>query len=286
MSCERNHNLVSARAGTVSGITATASKTGFAYGATLNHLVRMTNRGLNSGLKTIYTLDEARAKAEAVGAAMLNLAGPPERGVKQAVKRAVTGTLGTSAKLALLVAMGHPGVRLAVKIAKSVNGFSKVAGSGIAALSKTREAGQVMHEKRMMFFFKKEVPVALWQSTMTHLLNRADVVGDPNKIMSSDGVMFRLGQLETWHRGTTTVKMPDGKRTITHLQSLVYPQSHYYFDRPISNEASVGIAANKIKPEAVAGYVGRVSPLEGMSPTLMMAKQSMIKAYLHYGARS
>ena len=98
--------------------------------------------------------------------------------------------------------------------------------------------------------------------------------------------MFRPGKLETWHRGTTVVKMPDGKRTITHLQSLAYPQTHYYFDRPISDETSVGIAANKIKPETVAGYVGRISELEGISPNWMMAKQSMIKSYLHYGAKN
>src|SRR5687767_4906435 len=106
MSCERNSNSVSARAGTVSGITAAANKAGFSYGAVLNNVDRMMRSGMNTGLKTMYAFGEAKAKGEAVGAYMLNIAGPqePQSGIKQAAKGVVKGTVGITAKLALLMA--------------------------------------------------------------------------------------------------------------------------------------------------------------------------------------
>ena len=123
------------------------------------------------------------------------------------------------------------------------------------------------------------------ESNLTPLINKRDVMTVRGKnIASSRGVMFETGG-KTWHQGTTVVKMAGGqKRTITHLQSMNVPASHYYFDRPVSNENSVGIATGKIRPEGVPGFAGQVSARESLAPSWAAAKQSLIKAHLHWPA--
>ncbi|MCP4685618.1 MAG: hypothetical protein GY867_09250 [bacterium] len=93
--------------------------------------------------------------------------------------------------------------------------------------------------------------------------------------------MFKLKD-KTWHRGVSVVKTPQGRRTITHLQSIALPSSHYYFDREVADKDAVGIASGKVEPAAVPGYVGRVSEMEGLS-AWGAAKTALIKAYLHGG---
>ena len=93
--------------------------------------------------------------------------------------------------------------------------------------------------------------------------------------------MFETGG-KTWHQGTTVLNTGGQKRTISHLQSLNAPASHYYFDRPVSNQNAVGIAAGTIKPAQVSGFVGQVSRTESLVPSWAAAKQTLIKAHLHW----
>jgi hypothetical protein len=82
------------------------------------------------------------------------------------------------------------------------------------------------------------------------------------------------------------VKTANGKRSITHLQSLNIPQTHYYFNQPISDTDAVGITSGKIKPQTVPGYAGSVTPLEALCPSWAATKQNFLKAYVNYGAKS
>lgn len=82
------------------------------------------------------------------------------------------------------------------------------------------------------------------------------------------------------------MKMADGPRTVSHLQSLSLPATHYYFDHPLSDENAVALATGKVKPEVVPGYIGHVSAFEGLSPISARAKHWLIKSYLFYGPRA
>lgn len=178
-------------------------------------------------------------------------------------------------------------MRLTGLAVNSVSKISGVLGSNLVGLTKTGSAGQVMQEKQFLLFFKKQVPVALWKSSLTDKINRLDLVGSNlDKVVSSEGIMFRPGRGETWHRGTVVVKTANGKRSITHLQSLNIPQTHYYFNQPISDTDAVGITSGKIKPETVPGYAGSVTPLEALCPSWVATKQSLLRAYLNFGAKS
>ena len=84
--------------------------------------------------------------------------------------------------------------------------------------------------------------VPLFKSSMTGLLGRLDWLGMPQaKLRSNDGVVLETNG-RTWHRGTSVADTPDGQRTITHLQSLSIPATHYYFNRPIGDEQAVELA--------------------------------------------
>jgi len=78
------------------------------------------------------------------------------------------------------------------------------------------------------------------------------------------------------------IEMPAGRRTITHLQSLSLPSSHYYFDRPLADEAAVGLASGRMKPETVPGFVGQVSQTESLCPGWARTKHALIRTALHW----
>ncbi|MCL4303505.1 MAG: hypothetical protein KJ077_47910 [Anaerolineae bacterium] len=181
-----------------------------------------------------------------------------------------------------------PQLGLPLLVGQLARGAFSVGVSQLVRLSRTRNLGTTTQEKNLLFFFKRNIPVKMWGSSLTPTLNRLDVVGNPQKIISNSGVMFRLGKVgSTWHNGTTVVKMGNGQsRTITHLQDLTFPANHYYFNRQISNKEAVGIASGQVKPKSVSGYVGYVSPVEGLMPAWANAKQCLIKAYLSYGLLS
>lgn len=180
-----------------------------------------------------------------------------------------------------------PQLGLPLLVGQLARGVFSVGVSQLVRLSRTRDLGTTTQEKNLLFFFKRNIPVKIWGSSLTPTLNRLDLVGNPQKIISNSGAMFRLGKVgSTWHNGTTVVKMGNGQtRTITHLQDLTFPASHYYFDRQISSKEAVGIASGQVKPESVSGYVGYVSPPEGLMPAWANAKQCLIKSYLSYGPR-
>lgn len=282
MSCETNRNLISKHGAVAAGLSTLASKAGYAYGAAVKNVGVITLEGRGA----LRQADEMIGQGGAIAASMTGIVGPQreEGGVKGFAKGTVLG----GAKLALqITAYRNPMMRLTGLVVNSVSKISGVLGSNLAGLTKTGSAGQVMQEKRFLLFFKKQVPVALWKSKLTDKINRLDLVGSNlDQVVSSEGVMFRLGRGATWHRGTVVVNTANGKRSITHLQSLNIPQTHYYFNQPISDADAVGVASGKIKPQTIPGYAGSVTPLEALCPSWAATKQSLLKAYVNYGAKS
>lgn len=300
MSCEKNGNKAAA-AGTSAGLPKISSKLSNVTGAMLSRVQQAGDSALATRIDTaidyggrlmapgaalatgtfrVAGASETKKLAGVVGGAavgyMLLKDKPP--GVRRAIGGVALGGLRTAAK-------ALPAVGTALKVVKKVELVTGLAGDVAGFASRQEEVGQVMQDKRTLFFFKSQVPVTLWKSSLTGLINRQDVIGTSRfsgkHIASSEGVMFRTGG-KTWHRGTTVVNMPGGPRTMTHLQGLSMPSAHYYFDRPISAESAVGVASGKVKPEGVPGYVGQVNAMESLCPGWAQAKHSLLRTRLHW----
>jgi hypothetical protein len=244
-------------------------------------------------------------KAAPLTAMAVNVIKPKDRHTRQAVGAMVGVTAATAVVLAAagagdsrqvkrgvraIAAAGQMALRalmpqgyMALKLVQATHRLTGALGSGVGALSKTGQVGEVRQEKRRLLFFKKQVPVTLWTSSLTPWLNRRDMISTvgAKNIASSRGLMFATGG-QTWHQGTTVVKLPAGKRTITHLQSLSLPAHHYYFSRPLTREQAVGLASGRFEPIDLPGFVGQVSPVESLCPAWAQSKQLLLKAHLHW----
>jgi hypothetical protein len=172
---------------------------------------------------------------------------------------------------------------MAVGLLKLGQAASQAAGTGVARLSRETKEGVTGGTEQQFFFpssTKREVGV--WQSKLTPLLNRAD--SGPGRVGRSDGVMLEVDG-QTWHRGTSVLKTVQGDRTLTHLQSLSLPSTHYYFNRRLSDQDAVGIITGQkgFNPKTKVGYVGQVSELESLSPAWASLKRGLIQAHVRWG---
>jgi hypothetical protein len=172
---------------------------------------------------------------------------------------------------------------MAVGLLKLGQATTQAAGTGLARLSRETKEGVTGGTEQQFFFpssTKREVGV--WQSKLTPLLNRAD--SGPGQAKRSDGVMLEVDG-QTWHRGTSVLKTAQGERTLTHLQSLSLPSTHYYFNRRLSDQDAVGIITGQkgFSPKTKEGYVGQVSELESLSPAWASLKRGLIQAHVRWG---
>jgi hypothetical protein len=167
-------------------------------------------------------------------------------------------------------------------------------GTGLARLSRLKRVGIVDGiEQRFFFLQTTRIPVAVWRSHLTPLLNLID--SGPAQVVKSDGIMFELGG-KSWHRGTVVIQTAQGQRTITHLQSLSAPATHYYFSRRLDDNEAVGIVANQkgFNPKHLpdrngapaTGYAGQISEVESLLPAWASIKRGLIQAHLRWGAVS
>lgn len=300
MSCDRNSNRAGQAAG-AAGVPKTSSKLSNVTGAIMNQIRQAGDSALAARIDTAI---DYGGRMMAPGAALVTgafkVAGAPETKKLAGVAggatlgymlvkdkpKGIRGDIGAAALGGVrIAAMLIPQVRLAAKVVKKIDMISSLAGDAAGFVSRQEDVGQVMQEKRTLLFFKSKTPVTLWKSSLTGLINRQDVVGTSRfsgkNIASSEGVMFRAGG-KTWHRGTTVVNMPGGRRTMTHLQGLSLPSSHYYFDRPVSDEQAVGVATGQVKPDIVPGFVGQVSSIESLCMGWAQAKHSLLRVRLHW----
>ncbi len=174
---------------------------------------------------------------------------------------------------------------MAVGLLKLGQAAGNFAGTGLARLSRAGEPGITAGMEQQFFFpGTTQRPVRLWQSRLTPLLNRADA--GISRLQRSDGVMVE-SQGQTWHRGTTVVKTTQGERTMTHLQSMTAPSTHYYFNRRLSDNETVGIITGQkgFEPKSLEGYAGQVGEVESLFPAWAQAKQGLIQAHLRWGER-
>jgi hypothetical protein len=272
MACNRNATSVT-RAGAGSGVSVLSNRLSYVTGAIAGRATQAAGQVDQAIERTGQIVAPA---AQVVLRATNNLQAEP------AARGALSGTM-------LAASLLVPPLRTARRLLRRFEQVSSLGGDLVGALSKTETSGEVIREKRTLFFFKSQVPVTLWQSRLTGLLNRQDLIGVTRfagqNVIASEGVMFRTGN-KTWHCGTTVVKTGQGKRTITHLQSLSLPNSHYYFSQPLSNQDAVGIASGQTKPETISGFVGQVSSAEALCPLWTDTKHALIKTQLYWPGKS
>ncbi|MCL4298078.1 MAG: hypothetical protein KJ077_20215 [Anaerolineae bacterium] len=156
---------------------------------------------------------------------------------------------------------------------------SIMAGTGLGRLSRP---GESEVERRVFFPHTTRQPVSLWPSRLTPFFNRADAGRTPVK--NSAGLMFEVSG-KTWHRGVITLQTGQGERTLTHLQSLSLPASHYYFDRPLTDNETAGIITGQrgFEPKHLLGYAGQVTEVDSLCPAWAAVKHSLIGAHLRWG---
>ena len=172
---------------------------------------------------------------------------------------------------------------LAFGLLKLGQAVSVFAGTGLSRLSRKEQVGVVGGiEQRFFFLNTTRLPVRVWKSRLTPLLNRADA--EASRLLRSDGIMFEVGG-KSWHRGTTVVKTAQGERTLTHLQSFSLPATHYYFDRRLADNEAIGIVSGQkgFEPKYLPGYAGQVSEVESLFPAYAGLKHQLIKAHLRWG---
>jgi len=162
--------------------------------------------------------------------------------------------------------------------------------AGLAGVGASLAAGLKADEKtsRTLELTQGEQRLAtvnLWKSErLTRFLNRRQLIGSHaqgKNVVSSEGELVAAPGA-TWHRGTSVVKTPQGRRTLTHLQSLTLPATAYYFDRSLSDAEVAGLVTGQAKPQQMAGYVGEISKMENLAPAWAMAKRALITNRLYW----
>lgn len=283
MSCEQNANRVSRCAGSGAGVAALAAKFSSAFGAASQRVLNEIDRG-----GTTARLARDRRLRLAVGGAALGAA--VKHFGNQADRRAWAWAPVLGWPISPVFGAGRGKLARAALLAYSAHQTGRWAGNLVGQASRDQPLGAVQAEEVTVFPGLKwqgpprPVKVPVWTSSLSGALNRLDHLGRRRDVRASDGVVFELhGQ--TWHRGTTVVDTPGGQRTLTHLQSLTLPPSHYYFERALSNRQAVLIAGRGLEPHQVDGYLGQVSALESLVPVWSKLKHRMIKASWLHSAR-
>jgi hypothetical protein len=295
MSCDTTGKKVATKAGQTAGISATGSK--------FNHVAgTITDKALLAGYHVLTraavvsdavldTVDRrglvarlARAKtvkAIVAGAAL------EEMGRRKATKGGADAEVMDQTPPGTFAAIGAGQVLPAAAAATAIHQVSTHLGSLASRATRQEEVGLVTQKRPVSLagfsLGEADERVSLWRSSLTRTLNALDapVPGQTRSFRHSDGILFKTGDT-TWHRGTMIVETPKGERMLTHLQSLNLPAAHYYFDCALSDEQAVGIAAGRIHPESLPGYVGQVSPLESLTIAWGGAKHAMIKNVVYF----
>jgi hypothetical protein len=296
MSCDTRARKT-ARAAEKAGIPASGSKFGHTAAA-------FTNKALLTGYR-------AMAKAAVVSDAVLNTVDRKGLVARLSRSKPVKAIVATAAMEELgrhkaasggadrdtldelpgsaFAAIGTGEAMTAAAAATAVHQVSTHLGGLVSRSTREEEVGQVSHKRPVSLvglpLGEADERVSLWRSSLTKTLNALDapIPGQTRSFKHSEGVLFKTGDT-SWHRGTMLVETPKGERMLTHLQSLNLPGTHYYFNCSLSDEQAVGIAAERIRPENLPGYVGQVSALESLSIAWGAAKHALIKNVIYHGS--
>ena len=310
MSCDHAFSKFGGTAGVQAGISMIQGKFNSATGRMITTLTGGMGRSATAALRVTESFDGPSLNSLAAvpvaleaGALLASLRArsrpqklpPVPPAVRELVKDEPQDLPAWAARYAGAQAVSSPGeterrssrVRqravMAVGLLKLGQAAGTFAGTGLARLSRRSEPGITAGLEQQFFFpGTTQRPVRMWQSRLTPLFNRADA--GVSGIQRSDGLMVE-SQGQTWHRGTTVIKTTQGERTMTHLQSMTVPSTHYYFNRRLSDNETVGIITGQkgFEPKTMEGYAGQVGEVESLFPAWAQTKQGLIQAHLRWG---
>jgi hypothetical protein len=296
MSCNFNSQNVGHLAAVKCGISAAAGKASYVAGTMAGGLARASdavNYSVGAALAPASNRVLAAVDRPAVAAAKL---APALAMAVAATRFQVRTAIGPNQMPAIGAAVtlrpsqelfrNARGVMKTTKRVKTGMTIGAVAASTVAGLSLKEKSRELVQERRSGLFFKSNVKVTFAKSRLTGLLNRLDLAGSHRlgqNVVSSEGDLV-TAQGKAWHRGAIVFKTPQGERTMTHLQSMTLPATHYYFDRALTDEEIAGIVSDQkgFKPPQMAGYIGEVNAMEGLAPAWAQTKHAMIRTRLYF----
>ncbi|MEM7344008.1 MAG: hypothetical protein AAF485_07180 [Chloroflexota bacterium] len=263
MACRKNVSAVSRTASLKAGLSSLGSQATALIGQTVA-TVRATDETINRGAggmaaKAVKTVD------------MFEL---PQTIDSLTPVAAVAALVTNNNKTRLKILNAITALQLTRTVSAGV-------GTGVARLTRPQN-GAIRTES---FFDHRMPPVHLWQSKVTPALNARDMIRWPGTIVElSRGQMLET-QGKSWHLGTVVATVGQTRKTMTHLQSLSLPATHYYFNKTLSEREAAGIILGKSEynPKYMAGFAGQVTELESLIPNLGHLKHALIQSGILWG---
>lgn len=293
MACERN--IHRARLGAVAaGITATGSKIGSLAGqmadrmgqaadAAALRIGRVVALASNRVLETVDrpTTMAANLAPALITAALLTQTRVFTTGPNQATLPAVALAIRLREPESLARQVKNQG-RVIKALGNAALASTVVADLATAAAKQPGGERTLVQTKKRFLLGNRSVEIGLAKSRLTGLLNKRDLLIGARHVVSSSGDVVTDPGGHKWHRGTTVVKTPQGRRTITHVRFLGLPTTSYYFDRTLSEAEVAGLVSGQARPQRMAGYAGSIGAVETLAPGWAQTKRAMILTRLHW----
>ena len=83
------------------------------------------------------------------------------------------------------------------------------------------------------------------------------------RVIGSKGFYFHESG-RTWHSHTATYRVGDTPKTLTHIQSLSWPNREYFFDRELAPQDVVDLALGDRDPDTIPGFIGACNEIDGV----------------------
>lgn len=293
MTCNRNETKINRTGSVKAGISILSSKAGSVAGAITANVARASDMATGAVGKAIAPTSNRLLtvidRPTTIAANLLPVLATAA--VYTQVKVATTGPR-QRRRPAAAIAIGMREVPDMMECQKSLSRVKK--GVGVAALigglgtsvmadlsEKPKGKRTLSQRKKRFLLGQQNVEVTFTKSKLTGWLNKRSSLLSGRNVVSSQGDMVHYGQ-SVWHRGTTMVKMPEGQRTITHVQKMGLPATSHYFDRALSDDEVASLVSGQAKAHQMGGYVGTIGAMENLAPSWTQVKRSMILTRLHW----
>jgi hypothetical protein len=106
--------------------------------------------------------------------------------------------------------------------------------------------------------------ITLRESPISPRVGRAQArILGASRVLESRGFYFHESG-RTWHCNSTTYRVGDTPKTLTHIQSLSIPNREYFFDRELQPQDVVDLVLGDRDPDTIPGYIGSCNEIDGV----------------------
>jgi hypothetical protein len=119
--------------------------------------------------------------------------------------------------------------------------------------------------------------ITLRESPVSPVVGRVQNVYLRGRVLETKGFYFHESG-RTWHSHTATYRVGDTPKTLTHIQSLSFPNREFFFDRELPPQDVVDLALGDKDPDTMPGFIGSTNELDGM-----VGCTKAIKKALYFG---